>query len=349
MDPVAPGLRSDIDDRIADPGSGRIEDLVGIRDADRHRIDEDVAVIGGVEIDLAADGRHADAIAIAADAVDDARDQVAHLRMIGPAEAQGVEIGDRPRAHREHVAQDAADPGRRALIGFDVRGVVVALHLEDRGLPVADIDHAGILAGAADDLWALGRQLLQMDAARLVAAMLGPHHREDAEFNQIGLAAERVEDTVIFLGGQAVVGDDLGRDDGHARAHSGTGAAMPDAAWPPVDVGDVCAKRGVWAVREKRRGFRRGSRVANLGGCRTAGIRRRPCGGRGLWLFRVGGMPDTFASGVCQAGLMDDADMGPCLRRGDGEGAWPSSVARPPSNSRFVISATAAIQTRRFS
>jgi hypothetical protein len=26
-------------------------------DADRHRVDQDIAVIGGVEIDLAADGR----------------------------------------------------------------------------------------------------------------------------------------------------------------------------------------------------------------------------------------------------------------------------------------------------
>jgi hypothetical protein len=37
-------------------------------------------------------------------------------------------------------------PGRRALVGLDVGGVVVALHLEDGGLAVADIDDAGILA-----------------------------------------------------------------------------------------------------------------------------------------------------------------------------------------------------------
>src|SRR3546814_19263255 len=49
------GFRPDIDDRIADAGCGRVKDLVLFGDADGHRIDQDIAVIGGVEIDLAAD------------------------------------------------------------------------------------------------------------------------------------------------------------------------------------------------------------------------------------------------------------------------------------------------------
>jgi hypothetical protein len=44
--------------------------------------------------------------------------------------------------------------------------------------------------------------------------MLRPHDREDAELDQVRLAAERVEDPVIFFGGKAVVGDDLGGDGG---------------------------------------------------------------------------------------------------------------------------------------
>src|SRR3546814_5535621 len=78
-----------------------------------------------------------------------------HLRMVRAAETQRVEVGDRARAHGEDVAQYAADPGRRALIGFDIRRVVVAFHLEDGGELLAaragtDVDHAGIFAGAAD-------------------------------------------------------------------------------------------------------------------------------------------------------------------------------------------------------
>jgi hypothetical protein len=78
--------------------------------------------------------------------------------MIRRAEAQGVHRRDRPRAHGEDVAQNAADAGRRTLIGFDVGGMVVALHLEDHAVAIADIDHAGILARTLDDDRAGGRQ-----------------------------------------------------------------------------------------------------------------------------------------------------------------------------------------------
>ncbi len=71
--------------------------------------------------------------------------------MAGFAEAQGVEQGDRAGAHGEDVAHDAADAGRRALVGLDERRVVVRFHLEDARLAVVDIDDAGVLARAADD------------------------------------------------------------------------------------------------------------------------------------------------------------------------------------------------------
>src|SRR3546814_6515819 len=93
----------------------------------------------------------------------------------------------------------SAHPGRRALIGFVIRGVVVALHLEDGGelLAVrtfADVDDARILAGAADHPWRFGREFLQMEARAFIAAMLGPHDRENAEFDKVRLAPERGED-----------------------------------------------------------------------------------------------------------------------------------------------------------
>src|SRR3546814_8869721 len=80
MDAVAPGLRPHIDDRIAHARRGAVEDLVRLRDAHGHGVDQDVAVIGGVEIHLAAHGRHAHAIAVAADAAHHAADEMLHLR-----------------------------------------------------------------------------------------------------------------------------------------------------------------------------------------------------------------------------------------------------------------------------
>ena len=212
VDPVAPGLGADIDDRIADAGGGRIENPVRIGDAHSHRIDEDVAVIGCVEVGLARHGRHAHAIAVAADPGDHAFDEMLHLGVVGPAEAQRIGIRHRPRAHGEHVAQYAAHAGRRALVGLDIGGVVVALHLEDRRLPVTDVDDARILSGAADHPGRLGRQLLEMEARALVRAMLAPHHRKDAQFDQIGLAAHRVENTLVFLGAEPMLGNDFGCD-----------------------------------------------------------------------------------------------------------------------------------------
>ncbi len=158
---VAAGLRADVDDGIADPGGGRIEDAVRVGDTGGHGVDQDVAVIAGMEGALAADGGHADAVAVAADAGDDAGHQMPGLGMCGRAEPEGVEVGDGAGAHGEDVAEDAADTRRRALVGLDVRRMVVAFHLEDRRLAVADVDDAGVLARPADHPRRLGRQGLQ--------------------------------------------------------------------------------------------------------------------------------------------------------------------------------------------
>lgn len=69
------------------------------------------------------------------------------FEMIRRAEAQRVHVGDRPRAHREHVAHDAADARRRALEWLDVGRVIMELHLGTDAIAVAEIDDARILAG----------------------------------------------------------------------------------------------------------------------------------------------------------------------------------------------------------
>ena len=167
VDAVAAGLGADVDDRQADALGGRVEDLVGAGEADAHGVDEDVVVVALVEVGLPADRRHADAIAVAADAGDDAVDEVARLGVVGRAEAQRVEVGDGARAHGEHVAHDAADAGGGALVGLDVARVVVALHLEDDAVAVAEVDDAGILAGALDHLLAGRRQRASATRARI--------------------------------------------------------------------------------------------------------------------------------------------------------------------------------------
>ena len=109
---------------------------------------------GAVDIGdgLAADRGHAGAVAVAADAGHHPGHQVAGARVGRVAEAQRIHIGDGPRPHGEHVAHDAADAGRGSLVRLDIGGMVVALHLEHGRLSVAEIDDAGILPWALDDL-----------------------------------------------------------------------------------------------------------------------------------------------------------------------------------------------------
>ena len=137
---------------------------------------------------------------------------MARLRVVRIAERERIEAGDRPRPHREHVAQDAADAGCRALVGLDVARVVVALHLEHDREPVADRDHAGVLAGSLDHVRRAGRQRAQVDFRGLVRAVLVPHRRENAELGDRRLAPDQLQNALVFLGLEAVFGDQRGSD-----------------------------------------------------------------------------------------------------------------------------------------
>jgi hypothetical protein len=108
----------------------------------------------------------------------------------GLAEAEPVEQGDRPRTHRDDVAEDAADSRRGALEGLDRRGVVVTLDFESDRFAVAQVDDAGVLAGPLQDARRGGRESLQQRCGVLVAAVLRPEQGEDCELEVIRLAAE---------------------------------------------------------------------------------------------------------------------------------------------------------------
>ena len=212
VDTVAAGLGAEIDDGVPDAGGLGVEDLVRLGEADRHGVDQNVAVIGFVESGGAADRRHAEGIAVAADASNHAADEMAGLGVRGRTEAEQVQAGDRPRAHGEDVAEDAADTGRRALIGFDEGWVVVALHLENAGLAVADVDDAGVLARTLDHPGRTSRQLAQVHARRLVGTMLVPHGRENAELGEARRASDQLQDTLVFIRLEPVRRDQFGRD-----------------------------------------------------------------------------------------------------------------------------------------
>jgi hypothetical protein len=156
VDPVPPRARADGEDRVADALRDRAHQLVLLHEADAHRVDERVALVRVVEHHLARHGGHAHAVAVVADALHHAGEEVAHARRVERSEAERVEHRDRARAHREHVAQDAAHAGGGALVGLDRRRVVVRLDLECHREPVADRDHPRVLPGPLQHVGALG-------------------------------------------------------------------------------------------------------------------------------------------------------------------------------------------------
>ena len=140
---------------------------------------------------LAADGGDADRVAVGADSGDRPVERVPGL-----AEAQPVEQRDRPRAHRDDVSEDPADPGRRALEGLDRARVVVRLDLEGDRLAVAEVEHAGVLARPLEHALALAREPLQQQGRVLVAAVLRPEQREDRQLEVVRVASHQPADTV---------------------------------------------------------------------------------------------------------------------------------------------------------
>ena len=143
-DPVAAGRRAvEDDERGPRPVAfARVSRSAG-KQPDAHRVDEAVVAVRLVEDRLAADGRHADAVPV----VRRCRRRRGEKWPVRLAEAEAVEQRDRPRAHRDDVAEDPADAGRGALERLDRGRVVVALDLERDGEPVAEVEHAGVLAG----------------------------------------------------------------------------------------------------------------------------------------------------------------------------------------------------------
>ena len=188
--------------RLPGPVALALRQLLGGQQADAHRVDQRVVLVGVVELDLAAHVGHADTVAVGANAGHHAGEQVPLAVVVQLAEAQRVEDRDRPRAHREDVAEDAADAGRRALERLDRRRVVVALDLEGDGEPVTHVDHAGVLPRALEHPLAGRRKPAEQQPRVLVAAVLAPEQRVDGQLEVVRIAAQQLLDTPELPVGQ---------------------------------------------------------------------------------------------------------------------------------------------------
>src|SRR5664280_197966 len=128
--------------------------------------------------------------------------------------AQRIHDGDGTRAHGEDVAQNAAHAGCSPLKRLDERRMVVRLDFEGAGPAIAYVDDAGVLSRTLYHATAVRGQALQVNARRLVGAVLAPHHAEDAQFGERRLAAQRLQDAVVFFRRDSMVAKRLWSDGG---------------------------------------------------------------------------------------------------------------------------------------
>ena len=215
-DAVAAGARAVQDHRVADAGRLRQVQLLVAHDADAERIDERIARVRRVEDHLTADVRQAQAVAVAADAGNHAGHHAGGVRRVGRPEPQRVHHRDRAGAHRQDVADDAADAGGRALVRLDVARVVVRLDLERDRVALADVQHAGVLADPGQQL--ADRRLLrkitelaQVHLARLVRAVLAPHDRVHRQLARRRPPPEDLPDPLVLVLAQPQLGVRLRR------------------------------------------------------------------------------------------------------------------------------------------
>src|SRR5690606_36436135 len=99
----------------------------------------------GVEHDLTADVRQAQAVPVAADARHHAVHHPGGVGVVDRPEPELVHHRDRPGAHRHDVPDDPAHTGGGALVRLDVARVVVRLDLEGHRPAVTDVDHTRVL------------------------------------------------------------------------------------------------------------------------------------------------------------------------------------------------------------
>ena len=203
-DAVAAGARPEEHHLVALAGGVGEVDVAVAQHACAQGVDERILLVGRVEFGLPADVRQPEAVAVSADAGDDAVHNARRVRMADVAEAQLVHDRHGAGAHGDDVAHDAAHAGGRSLIRLDVARVVVRLHLEGDGPAVADVHDAGVLAHAheqalAHRLRGLLAELAQVDLRGFVRAVLGPHHRVHGELGGRWAPAEDAFDARVFV------------------------------------------------------------------------------------------------------------------------------------------------------
>ena len=97
--------------------------------------------------------------------------------------------------------------------------MIVRFHLERGSQSIANINDTRVFTRPLQHLRRSRRQPAQMHFARLVGAVLAPHHAEDAELGEIRLAPENCLNASVLFGGEAVLGRQFLRNSDFSIQH----------------------------------------------------------------------------------------------------------------------------------
>src|SRR5262249_39776337 len=155
--------------------------------------------------DFTADGGHAHAVTVPANARYHALNQIGGAGMINRAKAKRIERSDRSRAHSEDVTDDAADSSRCAMVRFNERGMIVALDFKDDRKSIAYVNDPRIFTWSLKDLRSSGRQLAQESARAFIATVFRPHDGKDAQFFECRSASQGAKNLLVFVRRETMV------------------------------------------------------------------------------------------------------------------------------------------------
>jgi len=192
-------------------GHAGVDDVLLRHEAESDDVHQTVVIERLSEVDVAGQAGHAQGVTVLPDALDDAVHDPLGAIGIGPdrvTETQWVCRGDDPRTHAVHIPHDAADARGRALVGQNLRRVVVALMGHDDAVALAlvhgEFHDPGVLLGPQDHIGAIrGEELLERRATALVRAVLRPLGAEHVHLGEGGIAAQEIGDLVGLINGQA--------------------------------------------------------------------------------------------------------------------------------------------------
>ena len=215
METILAGVRTHDHEGVAGPGGRGAHERADGGNPDTHRVHQRVPAVARPKDHLTTHVGDAQAVAIAANARDDAGKEVPVVWVVEGAEAQRVEQSDGASAHGKDVAHNAADTGRGALVRLDRAGVVVRLDLHHDDPAVADVHSAGVLAAErGQDLGAVSREVAEERSGVLIAAMLAPERADHPQLNGGRLAAEALPGQLVLRAAERDLGEDFVRDGG---------------------------------------------------------------------------------------------------------------------------------------